>query len=267
MNNVHILFIGAGRMAEAIFSGILTHQPEIMITVSNQSNSAHLDLLQSNYPIQTTSSWTEVIDQVDVILLACPPGAHSEVLQKMSLLLKKGQLVVTVAAGIGPSKLEAALPKGTPVAWLMPNTAADVGKSMSIYAYGSAITDTHRNIFEKVVSAIGPSEELSEEQVHNLTAVTGSAPAFLYSFVEALEQTATKYGLTAEQARKLVIEMVIGSAAMLAKHRDPAKLREQVTSPGGATAAGLTSLANDQFSDSIIRAIHATNARAKELGS
>ncbi len=267
MKNLHILFIGAGRMAEAIFSGLLKQQPKIIITVSNQSDSSRLKYLSEHYPIQTTSDWREEIGQADVILLACPPDAHASVLETMSPLVSKEQFVITVAAGIGPSTLEATLPKGIPVAWLMPNTSADVGKSMSIYAYGSAITDSHRSLFKTIVSAIGPSEELSEQQVHDMTAVTGSAPAFLYHFVEALEQAAISYGLTAEQSRKLVIEMVIGSAAMLDKHRDPAKLREQVTSPGGATAAGLTSLANDHFSESIIRAIHATNARAKEQGS
>lgn len=267
MKPLHILFIGAGRMAEAIFSGLLKKQPQVSITVSNQTNSSRLEYLRQQYSIQTTPDWTQTIEEVDVVLLACPPGAHAAILEKMSLLLKKDQLVITVAAGIGPSTLEAALPVGIPVAWLMPNTSAEIGKSMSIYAYGSSITDTERSLFEEIVSAIGPSEELSEQQVHELTAVTGSAPAFLYYFVEALEQTAASYGLTAEQSRKLVIEMVIGSAAMLDKHRNPAMLREQVTSPGGATAAGLASLEHDQFSENVLRAIHATNTRAKEQGS
>jgi pyrroline-5-carboxylate reductase len=109
-------------------------------------------------------------------------------------------------------------------------------------------------------------EQLTEQQVHDLTAVTGSAPAFLYSFVEALEKSALSFGITKEQARKLVLEMVIGSAAMLEKHRDPAQLREQVTSPGGATAAGLSILAENHFDDVIHRAIEATNKRAKQQG-
>ncbi|MDT8860951.1 pyrroline-5-carboxylate reductase [Alkalihalobacillus sp. MEB130] len=267
MNHVHILFIGAGRMAEAIFAGLLQANPEMKITISNQKDKSRLNKLQKSYSIHTTKNWRNTVKEVDVILLACPPSEHPSVLEELSPLLHEGQFVMTVAAGIGPSTLEAALPDGTPTAWLMPNTSADVGKSMSIYCFGQHVNEQHKALFTTIVSAIGPSEELSEEQVHHLTAITGSAPAFLYSFAEALEQTATSYGISAEQARKLVLEMIIGSAAMLDKHRDPQKLREQVTSPGGATAAGLTSLEKDDFSNSIKRAIQATNQRAKELGS
>ncbi|KHF41313.1 pyrroline-5-carboxylate reductase [Halalkalibacter okhensis] len=267
MKRVHLLFIGAGPMAEAIFAGVLQHRPEMAITVSNNKDTNRLEQLKNHYNIETTSNWKETVTEVDVIVLACPPSAHPDVLEQLHPLLKKDQLIVTVAAGIGPSSLEAALPKGTATAWLMPNTSADVGKSMSIYAFGEDVTEEHKKVFTSIASAIGHAQELTEEQVHNLTAVTGSAPAFLYYFVEALEQAATSYGITSEQARKLVIEMVIGSAAMLEKYRDPKGLRANVTSPGGATAAGIASLDENGFTDSLMKAIHATNKRAKELGS
>jgi pyrroline-5-carboxylate reductase len=263
---LHILFIGAGRMAEAIFSGIIQNEPEFKITVSNYQDKERLSHLRNSYAIATTTNWMEVVEQADTIILACPPNAHENVLKKLSSLLLPEQFVITVAAGIGPSKLEEALPNQTAVAWLMPNTAADVGKSMSIYALGQYVQEEQRRIFKKIVTSIGPAEQLTEQQVHDLTAVTGSAPAFLYSFVEALEKSALSFGITKEQARKLVLEMVIGSAAMLEKHRDPAQLREQVTSPGGATAAGLSILAENHFDDVIHRAIEATNKRAKQQG-
>ncbi|MBP3952389.1 pyrroline-5-carboxylate reductase [Bacillus suaedae] len=263
---MNILFIGAGRMAEAIFSGLLEKDQTLSITISNFSNQQKLQKLQEKYAVHTTLEWENVVKSQDVILLACPPHEHSSVLAKLRPLVSEGQLVITVAAGIGPSYLEEHLPSETAVAWLMPNTAAAVGKSMSIYAYGQHVTDSQKQRFSAIVSAIGPSEELNEEQVHQLTAITGSAPAFLYYFTEALEKAALNYGISSEQARKLVIEMIIGSAAMLDVHRDPSLLREQVTSPGGATAAGIASLDHDHFSLALQRAIEATNNHAKKQG-
>ncbi|GAE26358.1 pyrroline-5-carboxylate reductase [Halalkalibacter wakoensis JCM 9140] len=267
MKQEHILFIGAGRMAEAILAGMVQTELNMKITVSNQQDTKRLHQLQNQYAVESTEDWRHTVEHADVILLACPPSEHPNVLTSLNPLLTGSQLVMTVAAGIGPSVLESSLPDGTATAWLMPNTSADVQKSMSIYSYGQYVTSEQKLIFEKIVSSIGPSEELSEQQVHQMTAVTGSAPAFLYYFVEALEEAAASYGISNEQARKLVIEMVIGSAAMLDKHRDPEKLRYQVTSPGGATAAGIESLQKDDFTNSLIRAVHATNHRAKELGS
>jgi pyrroline-5-carboxylate reductase len=263
MKKMHILFIGAGRMAEAIFSGILNkHNKEVTITVSNLSNKEKLVNLKEKYPIEITEDWTEVIDQADTILLACPPSAHDKVLNQISPYVKE-QFVVTVAAGVDPTFLEAHLPKGVAVAWLMPNTAASVGKSMSLYTYGQHVTPLHKEKMKVILDSIGQSEQLAEEQVHNLTAVTGSAPAYLYYFVEALADAATEYGLSSEQAQNLVNEMVIGSAEMLMTYKDPSTLREQVTSPGGATDAGLQSLQKNHFQQAIIEAVRATNDHAK----
>ena len=263
---LHILFIGAGRMAEAIFSRMLQKKLDVNITISNLRDQERLRTLKNQYTVQTTSNWVDIFPQADVIILACPPSAHANVLAQMNSTIQVDQFIITVAAGIGPTKLEAALPKNTAVAWLMPNTAAEVGKSMSIYSLGHHVKDEQKAFFNQMVEAIGPAEQLTEQQVHDLTAVTGSAPAFLYHFVEALEQSAVSFGITKDQARKLVIEMVVGSTAMLDKHRDPAHLKEQVTSPGGATAAGLATLSDNHFTDIIGQAVDATNQRAKQLG-
>ncbi|PAM94503.1 pyrroline-5-carboxylate reductase, partial [Flavobacterium sp. IR1] len=177
------------------------------------------------------------IDKADSILLACPPSAHDQLLEDLSPRIN-GQFVITVAAGVDPTFLEARLPNKTPVAWVMPNTAASVGKSMSIYTYGQHVKEAHKEQLRIILNSIGASEQLTEDQFHNLTAVTGSAPAFLYYFTEALQVAAAEYGLSQNQAEKLVQEMVIGSAEMLKTYKDPALLREQVTSPGGATDAG-----------------------------
>ncbi|WP_100371786.1 pyrroline-5-carboxylate reductase [Bacillus sp. FJAT-45037] len=260
---MHILFIGAGRMAEAIASGLLAREgKKVKITLSNEKNDAKLEALKNTYNVEITHDWRTVIEEVDTVILACPPSTHEDVLREMTRFVKT-QFIVTVAAGVDPDFLEAHLPQGSAVAWLMPNTAASVGKSMSLYTYGQHVTDEHKMKMNTILRSIGESENLSAAQIHELTAITGSAPAYLYAFVEALSQSATEYGLSADQARRLVNEMVIGSAKMLQTYQDPALLREQVTSPGGATDAGLKSLERNNFHQAIKEAVKATNDHAK----
>ncbi|WP_054711720.1 pyrroline-5-carboxylate reductase [Bacillus sp. JCM 19041] len=260
-----ILFIGAGRMAEAIFAGLLK-QPEQTfspIYVSNQTNKQHLQDLENKYDIHTVADWEEVAKTVDVILLAAPPSAHPQLLQQLSSLIS-GQLIVTVAAGIGPSDLGAQLPRDTATAWIMPNTAAQAGASISLYTVGANATVEHKQLVVQLVGAIGKGEELTEAQIHELTAITGSAPAFVYEFALQLESIAKSYGITDAQAKKLVSAMLDGSAQMLKSEFSAAELRDQVTTPGGATDAGLKSLNRDDFQASIARAVSAVTDHAKK---
>ncbi|WP_379967537.1 pyrroline-5-carboxylate reductase [Ectobacillus sp. sgz5001026] len=264
MKKQQILFIGAGRMAEAIFSGLLKRSVDDIesITISNQSNRSRLLEMHQKYGVQTTTNWRNEVNHADVILLALPPYAHESLLAELSPLLDN-QFVITIAAGIGPSYLEERLPSKTPVSWIMPNTAAVVGESMSLYCLGRKTTDHHRKVLQMILQGIGNAEECTEEEIHQLTAVTGSAPAFVYYFAESLIQTTKELGISEEKAKQLVIQMIYGSAAMLREEQDPASLREQVTTPGGSTAEGLRVLYEKQFSSILQQAIAATNEKAR----
>ncbi|MFB4213872.1 pyrroline-5-carboxylate reductase [Shouchella sp. JSM 1781072] len=260
-----ILFIGAGRMAEAVFKGVLS-QPEPAFSpvyVSNHTNKDHLHKLTQSYQIEIVENWTDVVANVDVILIAAPPSAHTGILEALHSLVDQ-QLVLTVAAGIGASDLEAQLPKGTATAWIMPNTAAQAGASISLYTYGSHVSDIQKGYVESLVSSIGTGAQLSESLIHELTAITGSAPAFVYEFVIQLEKIAQSFQLEQAQARELVVQMLAGSAEMLKAGFTPTDLRDQVTTPGGATEAGLKSLHQDDFEGSVARAVQAVTDHAKK---
>ncbi|MGG1684787.1 pyrroline-5-carboxylate reductase [Pseudalkalibacillus sp. NRS-1564] len=261
MKKSNILFIGAGRMAEAIFSGLKQSGNMGTITVTNQSDQKKLDDLRKTYDVET-GVWQDVISEHDIVILAMPPAAHPAVLKELADRVTN-QFIITVAAGIGPSILEASLP-GRPTAWIMPNTAADIGESISLFTCGNHVTEDHREALQVILDAIGESEELSEKQIHDLTAITGSAPAFVYHLAESLEKTAASYGLTADVARKLVVHMIYGSASMLKDGRDAGELRDQVTTPDGATAAGLDVLRKGDFSQLLHEAILAVNDKAAE---
>lgn len=257
-----LLMIGAGRMAEAIISGLTENNEDIEITVTNNKNEERLNKVAKQFGIKSATDWRFEVNQAEVIISAAPPSTHETIFHQLAPLLN-GQLVITVAAGVDISFMEAHLPEGTPVCWIMPNTAAQQQKSISTFVCGQHVADKHRKIIELILASIGDYEELSEQQVHDLTAITGSAPAFLYLFCEALEAAATSYGLNQDQARKLVTKMVTGSAAMLEAGNSPSYLREQVTSPGGSTAAGLKVLADLQFKEFLIKAVQATNSHAR----
>ena len=259
-----ILFIGAGRMAEAIFAGLLKTSNEHIekIIVSNRSNIEKLKQLEKKYNISITSDWTQHIKTVDTIVLAMPPAAHEQLLAELSPFLTH-QFIVTVAAGIGPSYLEEKLPQGTPVAWIMPNTAATIGKSISLYTMGHFVNEEQQETLQLLLKGIGTAQFCTEEEVHQLTAVTGSAPAFLYHFAEGLIEATKSYGIDEATAKHLVIQMIAGSAAMLEQEQNPAILREQVTTPGGSTAEGLKVLYENNFSKVIYQAIEATNKKAR----
>jgi pyrroline-5-carboxylate reductase len=267
MNKQRILFIGAGRMAEAIFSGLVQRKAEHIeeIIISNRRNQAHLDAMQERYGVTTTTRWQDHVAGADVVLLAMKPGDHLAVLQELAPLIE-GQFVVTVAAGVGTRLLEDHLPEGTPVAWVMPNTSAQVGEAISIYTYGAHAKPDHKQVLEMILDGIGDFVECTEEQIHNLTAITGSAPAFLYRFAEILEEAATSFGVTSEQARKMVVQMLYGSATMLKETGiAPALLRDGVTTPGGATAAGLRVLEEQGLPNMLKDAVDATNRRCLEM--
>ncbi|MFD2169645.1 pyrroline-5-carboxylate reductase [Tumebacillus lipolyticus] len=266
MKKQTILFLGAGRMAEAILSGLLARKRDSIeeIIVTNRSNEARLAELRAAYGVTATRDWQAQVAGADAIVLAMKPGQVRETLVELAPHVN-GQFVFTVAAGIGTGMMEELLPEGTPVAWVMPNTAASVGASVSLYTYGKSVRAEHRAVLEMILDGIGSYEECTEEQIHQLTAVTGSAPAFLYRFAEVLEETALQFGVTKEQAHRMIVGMVYGSALMLKQGDSPAALRDQVTTPGGATAAGLRVMEEREFPALIGAAVEATNRRAKEM--
>ncbi|PWK13397.1 pyrroline-5-carboxylate reductase [Tumebacillus permanentifrigoris] len=268
MSKQRILVLGAGRMAEAIFAGLLRTQREYIeeIVVANRSDKSRLHELQEQYGVTVTTDWREHVRSADTVLLAMPPQNHRDVLRELAPHLQ-GQLVVTVAAGIGIGLLEDLLPARTPVAWVMPNTAAGIGESISLYTCGQHVGPEQRDVLQMILAGIGEAAECTEQQVHDLTAITGSAPAFLYAFAEELEAAAQSYGVTPATARKLVAQMIYGSAAMLRAGSDPAELRDGVTTPGGATAAGLRVMEERGFSDMMQDAVRATNARARYMAN
>ncbi len=257
-----MLFIGAGRMAQAIIGG-LSGNRRFAITASNNGNQGRLEYVEGVYGISVSEDWREEVSHSDIILLAMPPETHPGLLKDLAGLLDK-QLVITVAAGISPSYMEGVLPVGTPVAWVMPNTAAKLGESSTLYATGKHVDQHHKQLLEEILEGIGAFENVTEEQLYELTAITGSAPAFIYRIAESLKNQAAAVGISEQQARKLVAQMIAGSAEMLKTGEDPAELADQVATPGGSTAAGLNLLDNHDIDRLMQQAITACREKSRQ---
>jgi pyrroline-5-carboxylate reductase len=257
-----LLIIGAGRMAQAIMEG-LQNKREFILLVANNGNEQRLNFVREKYGVATTDCWQRYVKEMDIILLAMPPEVHESILTQLKEMIS-GQLVITVAGGITPSYLEAMLPDGTAVVSVLPNTAAKIGKSMTLFSLGQYVGKEHRQWVETLLSGIGQYEQLSEQQMHELTAITGSAPAFIYKVSQALEKITLESGVTSEQARKLVSQMIAGSAAMLLTNTDPQELADQVATPGGSTAAGLEVLDANRLDHLLKEAIEACRQKSRK---
>ncbi|GMA62500.1 pyrroline-5-carboxylate reductase [Alicyclobacillus fastidiosus] len=267
LTKVRVLFIGAGRMARAMVSGMVRQQGTIdwEVHVANRSNSDRLAELVRAFDVKAVRDWRTSAQQADVIVLAMPPDEHHKVLAGLWSIIRPEQLVASVAAGIGLSGLEAALPQGAQCAWMMPNTAAGIGESMTLCAIGDFVTERNRHRLDEILGGLGRSFICTEQQVHDLTAITGSAPAFAFQFAKALEDSATQFGVDPHDARNLVGQMMLGAAKLMLTGQEPLALAAEVTTPGGATAAGLAVLEQTHFAKHLQAAVDATNSRARAL--
>jgi pyrroline-5-carboxylate reductase len=198
------------------------------------------------------------------VLFAVKPQVWREAAAQLAPLLAEDAVIVSVAAGVSSKDLSAAF--GRPVARVMPTTAAAIGQgTASLYADDPAVRARARALFAPVGAVIDLEDE---DLMHAATAVSGSSPAYLYAFIEALEAAGERVGLPADASRTLARQTITGAAALLRESgEDPGALRVQVTSPGGTTAAALAVLMGDGgFGPLLEEAVKAATERSRELG-
>ncbi|MFC7394414.1 pyrroline-5-carboxylate reductase [Scopulibacillus cellulosilyticus] len=265
-----ITFIGAGNMAEAIITGLInTGCPKERIFVTNKSNNERLIYMNNNYGIGVNHDREikELIDQSEVVILAMKPKDLFPALDHLRSHLQNNQLIISVLAGTSSKQISDYLGTQNPIVRAMPNTSATVGESATGIARGANADDSHLRIAEEIFSAIGTTTIVDEEDLHLVTGLAGSGPAYIYRIVESLEQAAVTLGLEQEAAKALVRQVIVGAAEMLKDlDVDPGELRRKVTSPGGTTAAGLEALENNQLSKALFEAVKEATIRSQELG-
>ena len=205
--------------------------------------------------------------QCRVIILAIKPQIMPQVLPELAAQVTEHHLVISIAAGIPIHQLESQL--GTHrVVRVMPNTPCLIAQGMSAIAHDPAVDAHDRECVFKILRSVGDVALVNESQMDVVTGLSGSGPAYVFSFIEALVESGVSQGLSSELAQQLTLKTLQGAVALVeATGRSPHLLREQVTSPGGTTLAGLTALENGGFAKAVQNAVAAATARSRELSA
>ncbi|MDT8383573.1 MAG: pyrroline-5-carboxylate reductase [Gammaproteobacteria bacterium] len=274
MKNIHISFIGGGNMAASLIGGLLADNLQAgQITVTDP-NPRSRDYLAENFGVHTTQDNAAAVAEADVVVLAVKPQLLQGVATALAPAVQARQpLVITVAAGIRSVDLNRWLggEAGRPVAVVraMPNTPALV-QTGAIGLFASApVSAAQRDLAESILRAAGLTLWVEDEdQMHAVTALSGSGPAYFFRIMEALEAAGAELGLPAETARLLTLQTALGAAKMaLESSETVTTLRERVTSPGGTTEQGLRVLAENHIDRLMAQVLQAAADRSRELAA
>jgi len=260
-------FLGVGVMGESILRGVLAGgtAPE-QVQVSDRRQDRAREVAAAHGVVATDVP--TVAAAADLVVVAVKPGDVAAALAEAGPTLRAGAVVVSVAAGLTTTTLEGLLPAGTAVVRAMPNTPALVGAGVSALCPGRAVSDEQLASAERLLGAVGAVERVAEHQLDAVTAVSGSGPAYVFLIVEALVEAGVHAGLPRDLSTRLVVGTLAGSAAMLAQTGEhPAVLREQVTSPGGTTAAALHRLEGHGLRAAFLDAVLANRDRARDIAA
>lgn len=262
-------FVGGGRMAEALIQGIMKaglFDPE-RIRAADPDPSRR-QLLTDHYGIRTCAQANDFITDCTMLVLAVKPQVMGPVLDSIKTSVHSGHLLISIAAGIPLSFMEERL-SGTQCRFIrvMPNTPALIQEGASALSPGSGTTDEDMSKARAIFDAVGRSVVLAEHYLDAVTGLSGSGPAYVFSFIEALIDGGVKVGLNRADAQLLVLQTVLGSVKLaMESNEHPAQLRAMVTSPGGTTIAGLHEMARAGFSGIVMDAVESATKRSRELG-
>ena len=264
--DLRISFIGGGNMASALIGGLagkLTAAANLHVVEINPE--ARTRLQQSG--VRTTSAIDAELAGSDVIVLAVKPQQMREVVTGLKPFMGN-QVLISIAAGIRAVDLSRWLDGYGAIVRTMPNTPALIGKGITGMVALGGVTARQREHADAIMRAVGSTVWLDDEAlIDPVTALSGSGPAYVFYFIEAMQRAGEALGLTPAQASELSIATFVGASQLAADASDPVSiLRERVTSKGGTTHAALVSLAESGVDEAIVRAIAAASARGRALG-
>jgi pyrroline-5-carboxylate reductase len=267
MLNKKIAFIGPGVMAEAVIAGLLRKKlakPENIIA-SGPREERGIELHQK-YKIQSTTDNAYAASHADVVVLSIKPQRLSEVMKGLKGV-KADALVISIIAGASMKKIGAGL-KHKAVVRSMPNTPGQIGEGITVWTASKEVTEEQQEITRNILGALGEEVFVEDESYLDMaTALSGTGPAYVFLFTEALIDAGVHMGFPRRIAEQLVLQTIKGSAAYYEQAaRHPATLRNQVTSPGGTSAEALYYLEKAGFRTAISRAVWAAYQRSLELG-
>lgn len=263
---MRITFIGGGNMAKALIGGLIKrgYSPAKMYVV--EVDKAKCTALHNEFSVHATTDLAAAVADAEALILAVKPQQLQEVALQIASLLDK-QLVVSIAAGIRAPDLARWL--GTQnIVRCMPNTPALIRRGVTALYALPAVRPDHCHRAEAMLAAVGTTMWVEDEELlDSVTAISGSGPAYVFYFIEAMQQAAYELGIDESHARQLVLDTFIGAAKLAESSKeDVATLRANVTSRKGTTERAIMSLEDNRVRQHIVAAIHSAAARAKEMG-
>lgn len=266
--SISVGFLGAGQMATALAQGwIAAGLLDRGTSVASDPYPAAWTRFASETGVRVVDTNPAVLAACRLVVLAVKPQVIPAVLSELRPHVTPDHLFVSIAAGVTLDQLADHLGRDTRIVRVMPNTPALVGASAAGFAAGTAATPQDIELVGKLFSAVGTAFPLPEKLLDAVTGLSGSGPAFVYVFIEALADGGVRAGLPREVALKLAAQTVFGSAKMvLDTGTHPAALKDSVASPGGTTIAGLHALERAAFRAATMDAVVAATTRATELG-
>ncbi len=262
-----VAMLGVGRMGQAVLAGMLDAGWDPARIVAAEAHAATADAVRERHGIEIRPSAQAVVG-ADVVVVVVKPNDVTTVLDEVSGNLQPGATVISLAAGLSTAALAAHLPPGTALVRVMPNTPALVGMGMSVMSPAPGCPPESLALAERVLGAVGQVRIAPESQQDAVTAVSGSGPAYVFYVAEAMIDAGVLLGLPRPLARDLTVQTLLGAATMIRDTDEhPTVLRENVTSPGGTTAAALHVLDDAAVKAAFANAMRACRDRSAELGS
>lgn len=267
LNNKNIAFIGGGNMSEALVKGLIAGGVPATAIMVAEPVEGRRQYLADVYGINCTADNNAAAQSAQVIILAIKPQVAPAVFAALATSLPANTLLISVMAGITAHSIERPFSVPVRVVRVMPNTPALALAGASAIAAGTAATAADLALTKEIFSLVGKTWIVEEKLMDAVTGLSGSGPAYVLSFIEALSDAGVKHGLARETALGLAAQTVLGTAQLLLNTGEhPAVLRDKVTSPGGTTIAGLYALAQGGFSGTVMAGAEAAIQRSKELG-
>jgi pyrroline-5-carboxylate reductase len=260
-------FIGCGNMAQAMIGGITKANivPESNI-IASDLNETILRHTAEDYGIKVTTDNNEVAKNSDILILSIKPNLYSSIIERIKDNVKEKTIIVTIAAGKSITSTETSFGKKLKVVRAMPNTPALVGEGMSALCPNNMITEEEQEDVMSIFESFGKAEIVNEKLMDAVTSVSGSSPAYVYVFIEAMADAAVLEGMPRNQAYKFAAQAVLGAAKMMvATGMHPGELKDMVCSPGGTTIEAVATLEEKGFRNAVISAMRSCTRKSIEM--
>lgn len=260
--------IGAGRIGAAIARGVLQAGlcPKENVIASDVSEALR-QAIGNELNIKTTAENRELCEFADIVILAVKPQIVDPVAREISKKIGSAKLLVSVAAGVPLTRIESSLEPGARVVRVMPNIACVAGAGAAGYAAGAHATAADMEKCGAMLNSFGVGMAVEEKDLDAVTGLSGSGPAYVFLFLEALADGGVQTGLARDVALKLALQTVYGAAKMALESGKPlGVLKDEVTSPGGTTIAGLYAMERRAFHAAVMDGVVAATQRSRELG-